>query len=94
MYIYIINLSLFTTLAVFTLDGGETKYMEGGDLATTTYRLVQFHFHWGGHSTVGSEHTFDSYRFPMEVNIHMAALFHYLVINSLHILFTYTISYI
>ena len=32
-----------------------------------TWRLEQFHWHWGGSEVVGSEHTVDKDRFPMEV---------------------------
>uniref|UniRef100_M4A089 Carbonic anhydrase n=1 Tax=Xiphophorus maculatus TaxID=8083 RepID=M4A089_XIPMA len=33
------------------------------------YRAAQFHFHWGGSGTKGSEHTIDGERFPMELHI-------------------------
>ncbi|PWA22804.1 hypothetical protein CCH79_00002380, partial [Gambusia affinis] len=33
------------------------------------YRAAQFHFHWGGSGTPGSEHTIDGERFPMELHI-------------------------
>jgi len=31
------------------------------------YNLAQFHFHWGSVSSVGSEHTINDHRYPMEV---------------------------
>ncbi|KAI0220678.1 Carbonic anhydrase 2 [Lamellibrachia satsuma] len=44
----------------------------GGSL-TDTYRLLQFHFHWGSDSKTGSEHTIDSDHFPLEMHmVHMS----------------------
>jgi len=40
--------------------------LSGGNL-TDSFRLEQFHFHWGSHSKVGSEHTIDLQRYPLEV---------------------------
>lgn len=34
---------------------------------TGTYRLRQFHFHWGGSDERGSEHTVNNVKFPCEV---------------------------
>lgn len=35
----------------------------------TLWNLQQFHFHWGGSDVIGSEHTVNNYRHPMEVGI-------------------------
>ncbi|XP_046906735.1 carbonic anhydrase XVb isoform X2 [Hypomesus transpacificus] len=43
--------------------------VSGGGL-TETYDSLQFHLHWGnGSSSLGSEHTVDGKRFPMELHI-------------------------
>ena len=38
----------------------------GGSLAST-FQVVQFHFHWGSNSSIGSEHSINGQTFPMEV---------------------------
>lgn len=48
-----------------------------GGPVTGTYRLKQFHFHWGSSDDKGSEHTVDGKLYPAEV-----CTFH----NLLHIL--------
>lgn len=35
---------------------------------TGTYRLKQFHFHWGASDDKGSEHTVNGAMYPAEVN--------------------------
>ena len=40
--------------------------MTGGGLAGT-FRVIQFHFHFGSDGTQGSEHTVDGKRYPAEV---------------------------
>jgi len=40
--------------------------VSGGELAGT-FKLAQFHFHWGADDNVGSEHTVDAKQFPLEV---------------------------
>ena len=55
--------------AVFELDEDESKTITGGSLGIKIYRLMQFHFHWGGDDKEGSEHTIDGKTFPLEVNI-------------------------
>jgi len=35
----------------------------------TTYRLYQFHYHWGSNNYQGSEHTLDAKKYPAEVHI-------------------------
>lgn len=44
--------------------------ISGGGLPTT-YKAVQMHFHWGTSSVeeIGSEHTMDGERYPMELHI-------------------------
>ncbi|XP_028332288.1 carbonic anhydrase-like [Gouania willdenowi] len=42
--------------------------VSGGGLGYV-YTTLQFHFHWGSHSSGGSEHTMDSVRYPMEMHI-------------------------
>ncbi|KAK3598214.1 hypothetical protein CHS0354_005796, partial [Potamilus streckersoni] len=42
--------------------------MSGGGLGSE-YTAAQFHFHWGGNSLRGSEHTLDGKRYPMELHI-------------------------
>uniref|UniRef100_UPI00358FBDDB carbonic anhydrase 2-like n=1 Tax=Myxine glutinosa TaxID=7769 RepID=UPI00358FBDDB len=42
--------------------------MEGGGLSST-YRAVEFHFHWGNSTHPGSEHTINGQRFHMEVHV-------------------------
>lgn len=37
-------------------------------LLNTTYKLVQFHFHWSHDDKVGSEHTVFEQHFPLEVS--------------------------
>ena len=40
--------------------------LEGGPL-NGTYRLIQFHFHWGSSDEQGSEHTVDKKKYAAEV---------------------------
>ncbi|TTG47526.1 Carbonic anhydrase 4 [Bagarius yarrelli] len=39
--------------------------VSGGNLGTT-YKAVQFHFHWGENGGPGAEHTIDGEQYPME----------------------------
>uniref|UniRef100_A0ACB8EC65 Uncharacterized protein n=1 Tax=Sphaerodactylus townsendi TaxID=933632 RepID=A0ACB8EC65_9SAUR len=54
------------------VDLDESAKISSGGLETT-YRAVQFHFHWGSnhsHETApGSEHTIDGERYAMELHI-------------------------
>nr|XP_019937444.1 PREDICTED: carbonic anhydrase 15-like [Paralichthys olivaceus] len=50
------------------LQVGSGMSVSGGGLADV-YHTIQLHFHWGGPSTNGSEHTVDRRRFPMEMHI-------------------------
>ncbi|KAM6906941.1 carbonic anhydrase 4a [Xenentodon cancila] len=42
--------------------------ISGGQLSGT-YKAVQFHLHWGYNGGLGSEHTIDGERYPMELHI-------------------------
>ncbi|KAI5615570.1 carbonic anhydrase IV a precursor, partial [Silurus asotus] len=42
--------------------------VRGGNLEST-YKAVQFHFHWGVNGSAGSEHTIDGEQYPMEMHI-------------------------
>ena len=42
--------------------------LRGGGL-DDTYKLAQFHFHWGSNDFHGSEHRIDGREFPMEVSL-------------------------
>jgi len=52
-------------------EEGETKaLLEGeGNLFNGSYKLLQAHFHWGINDFVGSEHTLDGKRFPLEMHL-------------------------
>ena len=69
LLIFLINCFNFNKFisAVFELGDGEIKTITGGSLGNNVYNLLQFHFHWGGDDKVGSEHTVDGERFPLEV---------------------------
>jgi len=56
-------------LSVFSVEvevTGDDITISGGSLPYT-YKLDQFHFHWGSEDNTGSEHTVDSMHAPMEV---------------------------
>ena len=55
---------LFTSAVTVSVPHMAT--VSGGDLKTT-YKAVQFHFHWGEDGGPGSEHTIDGEQYPMEV---------------------------
>lgn len=40
--------------------------IKGGNLVDE-YKAIQFHLHWGKDGGLGSEHTIDGEKFPMEV---------------------------
>lgn len=42
--------------------------IEGGPLENP-YRLKQFHFHWGGKNSQGSEHTVEGRTYASEVGV-------------------------
>ncbi|EGV93501.1 Carbonic anhydrase 1 [Cricetulus griseus] len=47
-------------------DSGNQSVLKGGPLSES-YRLTQFHFHWGNSNDHGSEHTLDGVKFSGEV---------------------------
>ncbi|XP_046884106.1 carbonic anhydrase [Hypomesus transpacificus] len=50
------------------VDDGDTSTLTGGPIAGT-YRLRQFHFHWGASDERGSEHTVNGINFPCELHL-------------------------
>ncbi|XP_048729997.2 carbonic anhydrase-like [Ostrea edulis] len=46
----------------------QTITVTGGGLGGT-FKVAQFHFHWGNDSTTGSEHTLNGQQYPMELHI-------------------------
>uniref|UniRef100_A0A8C7HT27 carbonic anhydrase n=1 Tax=Oncorhynchus kisutch TaxID=8019 RepID=A0A8C7HT27_ONCKI len=53
------------------VDDTDSSTLTGGPI-TGTYRLKQFHFHWGASDYRGSEHTVNGIKFPCEVElVHM-----------------------
>jgi len=42
--------------------------LSGGPLEGE-YKILQLHFHWGSNASLGSEHTLDGKRFPIELHI-------------------------
>ena len=47
--------------------------MSGGHLGQE-YEMAQLHFHWGALDQMGSEHTIDRRRFPLEMHmVHLAS---------------------
>ncbi|WAR27289.1 CAHZ-like protein, partial [Mya arenaria] len=43
-------------------------HLTGGNLGST-YKAVQLHWHWGADDTTGSEHTYQSKHYPLELHI-------------------------
>ncbi|XP_060761583.1 carbonic anhydrase [Neoarius graeffei] len=50
------------------VDDDDSTVLTGGPI-TGTYRLKQFHFHWGASDDKGSEHTVDGVRYPCELHL-------------------------
>ncbi|KAG7503751.1 carbonic anhydrase-like [Solea senegalensis] len=50
------------------VDDSDTSTLTGGPISGT-YRLRQFHFHWGASDDRGSEHTVDGVKFPCELHL-------------------------
>ncbi|XP_028286208.1 carbonic anhydrase-like [Parambassis ranga] len=75
---FIFNFSSKNVIKSFKNTGHTVQYMletdgvevSGGGL-DGTYTPIQFHFHWGGSTDhqLGSEHTIDGNRYPMEMHI-------------------------
>ncbi|XP_023657703.1 carbonic anhydrase-like [Paramormyrops kingsleyae] len=49
-------------------DDTDSSTLTGGPISGT-YRLRQFHFHWGASDDRGSEHTVDGTKFPAELHL-------------------------
>ncbi|XP_014694616.3 carbonic anhydrase 2 [Equus asinus] len=49
-------------------DSQDKAVLQGGPL-TGTYRLIQFHFHWGSSDGQGSEHTVDKKKYAAELHL-------------------------
>ncbi|XP_010892327.1 carbonic anhydrase [Esox lucius] len=50
------------------LDEADSSTLSGGPVSGT-YRLKQFHFHWGARDDRGSEHTINGIKFPAELHL-------------------------
>ncbi|XP_075935053.1 carbonic anhydrase [Anarhichas minor] len=50
------------------VDDTDSSTLTGGPISGT-YRLKQFHFHWGAGDDRGSEHTVNSIKFPSELHL-------------------------
>uniref|UniRef100_A0A4W5LY83 Carbonic anhydrase n=1 Tax=Hucho hucho TaxID=62062 RepID=A0A4W5LY83_9TELE len=50
------------------VDDIDSSTLTGGPI-TGTYRLKQFHFHWGASDDRGSEHTVNGIKFPCELHL-------------------------
>jgi len=50
------------------IDAAVAPRIDGGGLAGE-YVFAQFHFHWGRDSSMGSEHTINGVRYPMELHL-------------------------
>ncbi|KAM8838715.1 carbonic anhydrase [Synchiropus picturatus] len=50
------------------VDDADTSTLTGGPISGT-YRLRQFHFHWGASDAKGSEHTVNGINFPCELHL-------------------------
>ncbi|GAA6097102.1 carbonic anhydrase [Tachysurus ichikawai] len=56
------------TFQVSFLDDNDSTILTGGPI-TGTYRLKQFHCHWGSTDDKGSEHTVDGVKYPCELHL-------------------------
>jgi len=63
---------------VDTANNGHTLVVSGfnhhrqgisGAMLPSLYYIEQLHFHWGKHSDLGSEHTIDNKRYPLEMHL-------------------------
>lgn len=50
------------------IDAAAAPRIDDGGL-NGEYIFAQFHFHWGGDSSMGSEHTVNGVRYPMEMHL-------------------------
>ncbi|ESN89919.1 hypothetical protein HELRODRAFT_186240 [Helobdella robusta] len=67
-YTFKYNLSNNGHSVMLTPDSSAQLTVSGGGLPGT-YRLAQFHFHWGGPSSAGSEHTLNNKQYQAEVHL-------------------------
>ncbi|XP_046839912.1 carbonic anhydrase 2-like [Xenia sp. Carnegie-2017] len=54
---------------MFAPGDDENAFVVRGGPVTHTYKLAQFHFHWGVHDDVGSEHTVDGKPYAAELHL-------------------------
>ncbi|KAK2172674.1 hypothetical protein NP493_943g00010 [Ridgeia piscesae] len=55
------------------VDTNDANWTVSGGSLADTYKLLQFHFHWGKDSKTGSEHTINSQQYPLEMHmVHMS----------------------
>ena len=47
------------------------------------YRLLQFHFHWGSHNDIGSEHTINGKAYSAEVRFYKILGYNYSLMTSI-----------
>jgi len=63
---------MFTILYFNIVQIGFSDSLEisviGSATGSQRYMFEQLHFHWGSRDNVGSEHTIDGVRYPMEVH--------------------------
>ena len=50
------------------VDSGDVNMTISGGRLPDTYKLVQFHWHWGSQNSRGSEHTINGKAYPLEVS--------------------------
>lgn len=59
-----------------TFFSNEQAVITGGPLGTNSFKLLQFHFHWGSESHCGSEHLLNGRQFSAELHIvHMNEMY-------------------
>ncbi|KAK2859668.1 hypothetical protein Q5P01_004288 [Channa striata] len=56
------------SIQVTFADDTDSSTLTGGPISGT-YRLKQFHFHWGSTDHKGSEHTVDGHKYPAELHL-------------------------
>ncbi|KAG8437421.1 hypothetical protein GDO86_008209 [Hymenochirus boettgeri] len=64
-----INLSNNGHSVMVEFDDNDDKTVISGGPLDGSYRLKQFHFHWGTQQNSGSEHTVDGKSFPCELHL-------------------------
>ena len=57
--------SQYVCIAQVNIIGGSAELSRGG--LPGTFKLAQFHFHWGTDDSTGSEHTLNGRQYPLEV---------------------------